>query len=201
MRLERLNYDKIKIFLTTDDLKDRGLTKEDLWKDSLKVHQLFRDMMNEASVELGFEAHGPIAVEVYSLHAQGMVVIVTNSQVNDEIDDDFSDDYIEMQVKLDESFDVIYEYESFEDIIQLSSCLYQQNVFEGMVIFFQERYYLLLSDDQQIELDDLVSILAEYGSPSTLTVHRLKEYGKTIMEDNAIQQIYYHFWNKSKEQK
>lgn len=197
MRLERLNYDKIKIFLTTDDLKDRGLTKEDLWKDSLKVHQLFRDMMNEASVELGFEAHGPIAVEVYSLHAQGMVVIVTNSQDSDEIDDDFSDDYIEMQVKLDESFDVIYEYVSFEDIIQLSNCLYQLNVLDGMIIYYQERYYLLLSDDQQVELDDLVAILAEYGSPSTLTVHRLKEYGKTIMEDKAIQEIYIHFWKNT----
>ncbi|KKI93124.1 adaptor protein [Bacillus sp. SA1-12] len=193
MRLERLNYDKIKIFLTTDDLRDRGLTKEDLWKDSLKVHQLFRDMMNEASIELGFEAHGPIAVEVYSLHAQGMVVIVTNSQETDEIDDDFSDDYIEMQVKLDESFDVIYEYDSFEDIIQLSNCLYQLNVTEGMVIFFQQRYYLLLSDDQEMELDDLVAILAEYGSPSTLTVHRLKEYGKIILEENAINEIYQHF--------
>ncbi|MFP3454093.1 adaptor protein MecA, partial [Bacillus sp. SIMBA_154] len=29
MRLERLNYNKIKIFLTLDDLTDRGLTKED----------------------------------------------------------------------------------------------------------------------------------------------------------------------------
>jgi adapter protein MecA 1/2 len=198
MRLERLNYDKIKIFITTDDLNDRGLTKEDLWKDSLKVHQLFRDMMNEASEELGFEAHGPIAVEVYSLHAQGMVVIVTNSQETDEIDDDFSDDYIEMQVKLDESFDVIYEYESFEDIIQLSNCLYKQNVPGGMVIFYQERYYLLLSDDQHVELDNLVAILAEYGSPSTLTVHRLKEYGKIIMEDKAIQEIYFHFWKNAK---
>lgn len=47
MRLERLNYNKIKIFLTLDDLTDRGLTKEDLWKDSFKVHQLFKDMMNE----------------------------------------------------------------------------------------------------------------------------------------------------------
>lgn len=198
MRLERLNYDKIKIFLTTDDLKDRGLTKEDLWKDSLKVHQLFRDMMNEANVELGFKAQGPIAVEVYSLHAQGMVVIVTNSQEVDEIDDDFSDDYIEMQVKLDESFDVIYEYDSFEDIIQLSNCLYQLNVIEGMVIFYKERYYLLLSDDQPIDLDDIVAILAEYGSPSTLTVHRLKEYGKIIMEEKAIQEINTHFWKKEK---
>ncbi|MBZ5752807.1 MULTISPECIES: genetic competence negative regulator [Metabacillus] len=194
MRLERLNYDKIKIFITTDDLKDRGLTKEDLWKDSLKVHQLFRDMMNEASVELGFEAHGQIAVEVYSLHAQGMVVIVTNSQEIDEMDDDFSDDYIEMQVKLDESLDVIYEYETFEDIIQLANCLYQQEVLDGMIIFYQERYYLLLSDDQQVELDTLVAILAEYGSPSTLTVHRLKEYGKMIIEEKAIQDIYFHFW-------
>lgn len=198
MRLERLNYDKIKIFLTTDDLKDRGLTKEDLWKDSLKVHQLFRDMMNEASVELGFEAHGPIAVEVYSLHAQGMVVIVTNTNEIEEIDDDFSDDYIEMQVKLDESFDVIYEFEAFEDIIQLSNCLYHQNILEGMVIFYQERYYLLLSDDQPVDLDNLVAILAEFGSPSTLTVHRLKEYGKIIIEDKAIQEIYFHFWNNDK---
>ncbi len=71
MRLERLNYNKIKIFLTLDDLTDRGLTKEDLWKDSFKVHQLFKDMMNEANTELGFEANGPIAVEVYSLQAQG----------------------------------------------------------------------------------------------------------------------------------
>jgi adapter protein MecA 1/2 len=196
MRLERLNYDKIKIFLTTDDLKDRGLTKEDLWKDSLKVHQLFRDMMNEASAELGFEAHGPIAVEVYSLHAQGMVVIVTNSNEPAEIDDDFSDDYIEMQVKLDENIDVIYEFETFEDIIQLSNCLHQQHVYEGMLIFYQERYYLLLSDDQQVELDNLVAVLAEYGSPSTLTVHRLKEYGKIIMEDKAIQEIFKYFGPK-----
>jgi adapter protein MecA 1/2 len=80
-----LNYNKIKIFLTIDDLMDRGLTKEDLWKDSLKVHQLFREMMDEASEELGFEASGPIAVEVYSLQAQGMVIIVTKNHEEEEI--------------------------------------------------------------------------------------------------------------------
>lgn len=136
--------------------------------------------MNEASVELGFEAHGPIAVEVYSLHAQGMVIIVTNSKDADDLEDDFSDDYIEMQVKVDESFDVIYEFESFEAIIQLSHYLYHQDILDGMVVYFQERYYLLLSDDQPMNIDDLVAILAEYGSPSTLTVHRLKEYGKKL---------------------
>jgi len=195
MRLERLNYDKIKIFLTTDDLKDRGLTKEDLWKDSLKVHQLFRDMMNEASEELGFKAHGPIAVEVYSLHAQGMVVIVTNSQAENEIDEDFSDDYIEMQVKLDENFDIIYEYDSFEDIIQCAKYLVHLQINGGMIVNYNNKYYLLLNDNQDIDIDNLVAILAEYGSPSTLSVHRLKEYGNIIMKDHAIKTIKHYFLN------
>jgi adapter protein MecA 1/2 len=45
MRLERLNYDKIKIFLTFDDLSEREITKEEMWLDIPKVHQLFRDMI------------------------------------------------------------------------------------------------------------------------------------------------------------
>ncbi|WP_307190238.1 adaptor protein MecA [Geomicrobium sp. JCM 19039] len=31
MRLERIAANKIKVFLTFDDLKERGLTKDDLW--------------------------------------------------------------------------------------------------------------------------------------------------------------------------
>ncbi|MGG3801091.1 genetic competence negative regulator [Metabacillus fastidiosus] len=197
MRLERLNYNKIKVFLTVDDLSDRGLTKEDLWKDSLKVHQLFRDMMEEASEELGFEAHGPIAVEVYSLQAQGMVVIVTkNQETDDEEDDDYSDDYIEMQVKLDESDDIIYEFKTFEDLIQLSKCLFHLNIHDGMIYSYENQYYLLIGENQPMYVEDLISILAEYGHPSTITIHRLEEYGKCLMEEHAIQQLYHFFGKK-----
>ncbi|MBD1378640.1 genetic competence negative regulator [Metabacillus arenae] len=193
MRLERLNYNKIKIFLTLDDLTDRGLTKEDLWKDSLKVHQLFREMMNEASEELGFEAHGPIAVEVYSLQAQGMVVIVTNNEENYEVDEDFSDDYIEMQVKLDESMDIVYEFASFEDLIQLSHHLHSLGITGGAVHSYQNLYYLEMEKIQSIPVDDMVAILAEYGNPTHLTIYRLHEYGKVIFSDQAIEKIKSYF--------
>ncbi len=53
MRLERLTVNKIKIFLTSDDLNDRGLSKDDIWKDSIKWHQLFHDMLEEATGLLG----------------------------------------------------------------------------------------------------------------------------------------------------
>ncbi|MGE5701533.1 MAG: adaptor protein MecA, partial [Clostridia bacterium] len=80
MRVERLGTDKIRIFLTFDDLSERGIEKEDMWRDIPKVHELFNDMMEQAYHELGFEVSGPVAVEVFALPAQGMVVIVTRGK-------------------------------------------------------------------------------------------------------------------------
>ncbi|MBA2870141.1 adapter protein MecA 1/2 [Anoxybacillus calidus] len=193
MRLERLTHNKIKIFLTFDDLIDRGLTKEDLWKDSFKVHQLFRDMIEEANEELGFEINGSIAVEVYSLPAQGMVVIVTSESQDHDLEEEFSDDYIEMQVTLDESEDIFYEFQEFEHIIQLCHRLYTLGFFGGTLYSYNGRFYLHVAEPSHIDTNDFVAILAEFGSPSTITIHRVQEYGKKLIESNTVQQIYQYF--------
>jgi adapter protein MecA 1/2 len=193
MRLERLNYNKIKIFLTFDDLIERGLTKEDLWQDSIKVHQLFRDMIEEASEELGFEPSGPIAVEVYSLQAQGMVVIVTKDIEDEELEDEFSDDYIEMQVTLDQNDDIFFEFNTFEDIIQLSTRLIGLDILGGELLSFNNRFYLLFEDEDLLGSETLIAILSEFGNPATLTKHRVNEYGKVLMKENAITDVYKYF--------
>lgn len=192
MRLERLDHNKIKIFLTLDDLADRGLTKEDLWKNSLKVHQLFREMINEASEELDFHANGSIAVEVYSLKAQGMVIIVTKT--NDDInEDEFADEYIEMQVKVDEHQEVLYEFSDFEDVLNLAKVLRRFHIANGTLYVYQNRYYLLLNESEQMEVEQLIAILAEYGSPTHMTIYRLHEYGKLLMDGDAIGQLNRYF--------
>lgn len=81
MRIERLSQDKIRIFLTFDDLSERGIQKEDMWQEVPKVHDLFTEMMDQAYSELGFDATGPLAVEVFAMPAQGMVVIVTRGNM------------------------------------------------------------------------------------------------------------------------
>ncbi|MDG4656072.1 genetic competence negative regulator [Ectobacillus antri] len=193
MRLERLNYNKIKIFLTFDDLFERGLTKEDLWKNAPKVQQLFRDMMHEANKELGFEADGPIAVEVFSLQAQGMVVIVTKELHDNGTEEDFSDEFIEMQVTLDESDDILYEFACFEDIIALAQRLYPLGVTGGKLYSYESRFYLLLEEGSEIATDSLIALLAEFGNSATITIYRLAEYGKELMFEKAIQQLYQYF--------
>ncbi|MGG0238992.1 genetic competence negative regulator [Bacillus rhizoplanae] len=197
MRLERLNYNKIKIFLTFDDLSERGLTKEDLWKNAPKVQQLFRDMMQEANKELGFEADGPIAVEVFSLQAQGMVVIVTKENQESDTEEEFQDEFIEMQVTLDESEHILYEFTSLEDVIALAGRLYSLGVTGGKLYAWQDRFYLWLEEDSTMLLkEDMIAILAEFGNSSTITIYRMMEYGKELMANEAIEQIYKYFITK-----
>ena len=87
MRLERLTVNKIKIFLTSDDLFERGLSKDDIWKDSIKWHQLFHDMLEEASEEFDVDIQGSVAVEIFSFQAQGMIMIITVMKLIEEDED------------------------------------------------------------------------------------------------------------------
>ncbi|MGO4888156.1 genetic competence negative regulator [Anaerobacillus sp. MEB173] len=192
MRLERLNYNKIKIFLTFDDLSERGISKDEIWQDIPKVHELFHDMMIEANDELGFKADGPIAVEVFALPAQGMVVIVTKGSQANDLDEDYDEGFIEMQVTLDESDDVFYEFNTFEDVISLSSRIYSFGVIGGKLYSFNNKFYMQFdeTDLEGFDINAFIALLAEFGDPSTTTSHRVVEYGKLLMEHDAIYHLY-----------
>lgn len=192
MRLERLTNNKIKIFLTVDDLSDRGLTKEDIWKDSLKWHQLFHDMLEEASEEFDLEILGSVAVEIFSLHAQGMVMIVTMIE-QDEDEEQFDDGIIEMQVTVDGSDDILFAFDNIEDVIQLANRLFQAGITGGSLHFMESHYYLLMNGILAEDATKAVSLMAEYGVPSILSIHRLLEYGNEIMEENAVETLVHYF--------
>lgn len=191
MRIERLSQNQFTIFLTFDDLVERGFTKDDLWKDATSVRDLFSDMMHEASDELGFELEGMLLVQVHLMQAQGMHVIVTQDCESTGWDDD----YIEMKVTLDESEELLFSFADFEDIIQVSYHLSNLGLECGTVYYMDDRYYMLLHKNtlKQINKEDIIAVMSEYANPSIVTIHRLKEYGKVIMESNAIQQINKYF--------
>jgi len=194
MRLERLTYNKIKIFLTTDDLSDRGLSKEDVWKDSMKWNQLFHDMLEEASDLFGLEILGTVAVEIFSLQAQGMVMIVTVDEHDEQDEVSFDDEgFIEMQVTMEGREIILFEFANIEDVIQLSKRLWDAGIGGGSLYFLNDTYYLSMSGLQP-DTDKTVSLLAEYGNPSIFSIHRLIEYGREIIDENAVDTIVYYFF-------
>lgn len=192
MKLERLTNNKIKIFLTFDDLIDRGLTKEDIHSNSLKVHKLFQEMIEEACEELGFKMSGSIAIEIFALQAQGLIIIVTKD--DEEVLDDEGDQYLDLQVKVGEHPHILYAFSDLEDVIQLCHSLKSIGIKHSSLYCFNDNYYLLIDRVQESRYDTVISLTAEYGSVSTLTLFRVQEYGKLVISDEAVRILtnYFH---------
>jgi adapter protein MecA 1/2 len=193
MRVERLGGDKIRFFLTLDDLMDRGIEKEDMWRDVPKVHELFNDMMEQAYQELGFEVVGPVAVEVFALPAQGMVIVVTRGRTHDADQDDYDDVY-ELEVTMEEPHEIVFAFTDFEYLIRAANHLHLLVPSGGSVYAYQDVYYLVFDDDLATDqIEAVIAILSEFGESSTVTSTVLQEYGKTVWAENAINQIKKYF--------
>jgi adapter protein MecA 1/2 len=195
MRVERLGGDKIRFFLTLDDLIDRGIEKEDMWRDIPKVHELFNDMMEHAYQELGFEVAGPVAVEVFALPAQGMVVVVSRGQSTESERDEFDNpDIYELEVTMEETDEIIFRFSDLEHLIQAALRVLPLVESGGKVYAYRNVYYLVLDQDFETEqLEAVVAILAEFGETTTVTSAVLQEYGKAIITDHAINQLTHYF--------
>ncbi|SFT05351.1 genetic competence negative regulator [Marininema halotolerans] len=196
MRVERLSRDKIRFFLSLDDLLERGIEKEDMWRDIPKVHELFNDMMDQAYEELRFEISGPVAVEVFALPAQGMVVVVTRGRTPSasDLEELDGDEMYELEVTLEESDQVTFQFNDFEDLVQATKSISTLIPKGGRVYAYRDRYFLVLDTEMELKvLQQGIAILSEYGEASTMTEHVLEEYGKTIWEKDGIQGILHWF--------
>jgi adapter protein MecA 1/2 len=199
MKIERLGVDKIRIFLTFDDLTERGIQKEDMWREVPRVHDLFSEMMEQAYSELGFDANGPLAVEVFALPAQGMVVIVTRGKnghfrEEDPMDDE---DVYEMEVTLEHSDLISYAFRDLEDLIRMAKVIKPQIERDGTLFSYNDKWILLLDtpdmDENDAKYQALIAILSEYGEATSVTRAVLEEYGKKVIEDHAIDVLCKHF--------
>ena len=104
MKIERLNENQIRCTLNKSDLASRQLKINELAYGSDKAKELFRDMMQQASYELGFEAEDtPLMIEAIPVSSECIVLIVTKVDNPEELDTRFSrftpsdsdDDYID----------------------------------------------------------------------------------------------------------
>lgn len=87
-------------------------------------------------------------------------------------------------------------FDDFEDVISLANCVTLNDMINKLY-HFENRYYLyveLTSDEiSEDDLDNLFSLLLEYGRESALSVYRLQEYGKIIIDDDALSVIEKYF--------
>ncbi|MBM7693951.1 adapter protein MecA 1/2 [Peribacillus deserti] len=222
MEIERINENTVKFYISYIDIEERGFDREEIWYNRERSEELFWEMMDEVHQEEEFMAEGPLWIQVQALD-KGLEVLVTKAQLSkdgqrlelplseEKLKDLAVDDKIEdlleehFQSKTDGAAASSYEdgilefvmvFKDFEDVISLSKSTGLEGV-KTKLFALENRYYLyvefLEEEDDEEEIDNILSILLEYGSESNVTVHRLEEYGKTVIDHDVFETVNRYF--------
>lgn len=91
MKIERINENQIRCTLTSFDLSMRNLNLSELAYGSEKARSLFREMIQKASNEVGFEADDiPLMVEAIPLSNESVMLVITKIEDPEELDTRFA---------------------------------------------------------------------------------------------------------------
>lgn len=191
MKIEKLNENKIKITLSSEDLKARNIDVQSFIYNSPESQDLFWDVMREAEKEYGFNVdESMVYVEAAATTTGIFTLTVTktsNSLNQSNIKSHFKKQNYKLKRKsvntpLDNS---IYKFTSFDDICDFCKNSNIDNFTETSLYALNSEYYLFVSNVP-------TSNILEYATKEKNTeilVAKLSEYGKKLIEKNALQKI------------
>ena len=91
MKLERLSENQIRCTLYKSDLADKELHLTELAYGTDKAKELFRELMQQASSELGFEVDNvPLMIEAIPVSPECLSLVITKVDDPEELDTRFS---------------------------------------------------------------------------------------------------------------
>jgi len=208
MKIERVNENKIKVTVSSNDLEERNIDFGSLNYNSPAAQELFWDMMEQAEIQLGFKASdSQLCIEAIPDTNEGFVITIT--KIDEDGDFESIHKYIKGKYKNNDinvknkplksvSNHVIYYFNDFDDICSLSKNLYSIYAGDSTLFRYKGIYYIILSKNKllisSVTLFD--SMLSEYGikvQNPTFYEGLLCEYAEKIIESNAIETLNNYF--------
>ena len=218
MVIERINDNTVKFYISYVDIEERGFERDEIWYNRERSEELFWEMMDEVHQEEEFTVDGPLWIQVQALD-KGLEILVTQAQLTKDgqkfelpipenkqkdtpvderienmLDQHFNHDMEELE--LEEDLDFLLTFNDFEDILSLSKRVGLDTI-TTKLYSFENKYYLYVEFPEELfsedEIDDTLSILLEYGQETQLTIYRLEEYGKLIIDGHVFEQLRSYF--------
>lgn len=125
MRIEKINDNQIRCTLTRQDLENHQIKLSELAYGSDKAKRLFRDMMQQAQMQVGFEADNiPLMIEAIPINLDSIVLIITKVEDPEELDTRFS----KFSPYKDRAQAETFQQDGADSIIDLIQKLYEARV-------------------------------------------------------------------------
>ena len=214
MKIEKVNDNQIRCTLSKKDLADRQIKLSELAYGSEKAKGLFRDMIEQANYEFGFEVEDlPLMIEAIPLSGDNIILQITKVEYPEELDTRFSkfsevqeeEEEVPMESSilpeiLDEKADEIsnltklFECKTLEQIERVAVVL--SGFYEGENDLYKDErkqvFYLLVqkSDHTPEEFNKVCNVISDYAIHRKYMTSKeayLREHGTLLVKGNALQ--------------
>ena len=209
MKIEKLNENKIRITLNIEDLSNRNIDLHTFMSNSIESQDIFLDMLNKADEEVGFNTDDcRIMIEALALNNGHFILKITKFEHKTE--EKFLPRKKNLHIRRKSpklNFNkTIYSFESFDAFCDfctfLNDTLHERQISEfaksSDLYEYNSNFYLILSEinTNSVNLDYICSSITEFAhfvNSSELFDRKIKEYGKLIVENNALATFMKHF--------
>lgn len=206
MKIERLNENQIRCTLTRADLAARQLKISELAYGSEKARMLFRDMMQQASFDLGFETENfPLMIEAIPAPADTIVLIITKVSEPEEMDTRFSKftsaqegpaSSVKLRAESEDDSLRLFTFQGLDEAIEAVSVLPPLSC-DDTKLFADEKngqFFLLIRNEEMKdeEFAYVCHVLSEYGAALPArkeTLSYLNEQYRLIFDDQSVRRL------------
>lgn len=207
MKIEKLNENKIRIILNTDDLQEKKIDLHTFLSNSIESQRLFLEMLDEAEKEIGFVTDNyKIMIEALAISEGGFILTIT--RIIPDLEKIKPNPYkkklrirrrvpeldLQNSIYFFASFDLFCDFCKSLQKLNPNLILYIESFSKKVSLYLYEgKYYLLLSNVElipEIQLSKkFCSAIVEFAtfvSSSSVFERKLTEYGTKIMEKDAL---------------
>ncbi|MDR2903885.1 MAG: adaptor protein MecA [Clostridiales bacterium] len=208
MKIEKISDTQVKFILNQSDLTERNIKINELAYGSEKMQNLFREMLEQALHECGFqpESNVPLMIEAIPLSTESIMIIVTKVAGSEDFDSKLN---LMPQSKEERKFVkrpliensalpaadegmAIYSFSKLDDVTKAAERLNQKYNGTNCLYKMSGKYYLMIHNNNPgdyITLPNIEMLLCEYGykhSATMIAKYYIVEHGEPIIKDGAV---------------
>jgi adapter protein MecA 1/2 len=206
MKIEKISDSQVKFVLNKNDLVERDIKITELSYRSEKTQDLFREMMEQASVECGFEAENtPLMIEAIPVTLDSIMIIVTKVSSHEDVESKFNllprakdNGKFKKRAMLDTKENkaekpgiYIYSFKNMDDVMNLCTRIVPVFGGDSSMYKYNDEYFIVLENCSPGEISsDFEALLNEYGQKhisGVINKYHLAEHGEVIVGISAVQ--------------
>jgi len=191
LRIQKINENTIRIFISFAELADRDITMADLFQRSQRSEQLFWELISQAREEVEFSLDQPFWIQATASSNDEFVITVIKQE---ETTEPLPREREGKRAGRSKVMEWIYVFADIEDLLAVVKRMPDLARVRSSLFQFEGEYYLVVSHLGTGKKRQLAEALFdEYGEKVDVAKPFLEEHGKLIIKERALQSLRAYF--------